>query len=47
MRLARELGYTLAELGERMTKEELELWCVLYEVEAQEQDEARRKAKRR
>jgi len=47
MRLARELGYTLAELAERMTKEELELWCVLYEVEAEEQEEARRKARRR
>lgn len=47
MRVARELGYTLSELGEKMTREELQLWCLLFEVEAKEQAEMRRNAKRR
>jgi|TARA_B100000035_G_scaffold290878_1_gene278335 hypothetical protein len=47
MRVARELGYTLSELTSKMSREELQLWCLLFEVEAQEQEEMRRKAKRR
>jgi hypothetical protein len=47
MRLARELGYTLGELSQRITIEELRLWAALYEVEGKEQEEAMRKAKRR
>jgi hypothetical protein len=47
MRLARELGYTLSELSQKMSREELQLWCLLYETEASEQAEMRRKAKRR
>ena len=47
MRVARELGYTLSELSSKMSCEELQLWCLLFEVEAQEQEEMRRKAKRR
>lgn len=47
MRLARELGYTLSELSTRLTREELQLWTVLFEVEAREREEAQRKAKRR
>jgi hypothetical protein len=47
MRLARELGYTLSELTVRLTREELQLWTVLYEVEAKEMEDARNKAKRR
>lgn len=47
MRLARDLGYTLAELSERMTYEELQLWTVVFEVEAMEQEEAMKKARRR
>lgn len=47
MRVARELGYTLSELSSKMSREELQLWCLLFEVEAQEQDEMRRKARRR
>jgi len=47
MRLARELGYTLSELTNRLTREELQLWVLLFEVEAKEQEEAMRKAKRR
>ncbi len=47
MRVARELGYTLSELSSKMSREELQLWCLLFEVEAQEQEEMRRKARRR
>jgi hypothetical protein len=47
MQLARDLGYTLMELSERMTPQELQLWDTLYEVEAQERQEASRKARRR
>ena len=47
MRVARELGYTLSELTSKMSREELQLWCLLFEVEAQEQEEMRRKAKPR
>jgi|TARA_R100000005_G_C4851381_1_gene117564 hypothetical protein len=47
MRVARELGYTLSELSNKMSREELQLWCLLYEVEVQEEEEMRRKAKRR
>jgi len=47
MRLSRELGYTLSELYERMTYEEMYLWGLLFEVEAEEREEAARKAKRK
>lgn len=47
MRIARDLGYTLSELTERISREELQLWSLLYEVEYREDQEARRKAKRR
>jgi len=47
MRLARELGYTLSELSQKMSREELQLWFLLYETEAAEEAEMRRKAKRR
>jgi hypothetical protein len=47
MRLARDLGYTLTELSQRITIEELRLWATLYEVEGKEQEEAMRKGKRR
>jgi hypothetical protein len=47
MRIARDLGYTLSELTAKMTFEEMQLWAIIYEVEAQEQEDAMRKAKRR
>jgi hypothetical protein len=47
MRLARDLGYTLFELSERMTFEELQLWGLMYQVEHQELEEANKKASRR
>ena len=47
LRLARELGYTLSELSQRITLEELQIWAALFEIETQEQDEASRKSRRR
>lgn len=47
MRIARDLGYTLSELTQRISREELQLWSVLYGVEYEEEEELRRKAKRR
>ena len=47
MRVARELGYTLSELSNKMSREELQLWCLLFEVEVQEEAEMHRRAKRR
>tara|TARA_R100001509_G_scaffold159678_1_gene126445 strand:+ start:1171 stop:1314 length:144 start_codon:yes stop_codon:yes gene_type:complete len=47
MRVARDLGYTLSELNERMSREEFQLWALLYEVEYKEEKEAMQKAKRR
>ena len=47
MRLARDLGYTLADLTQRITWEELQLWTLLYEVEYREKEEAAKKARRR
>jgi hypothetical protein len=34
MRLARDLGYTVLELSQRITIEELRLWAMLYESKA-------------
>lgn len=47
MRVARDLGYTLSELSQRMTHEEFQLWALVFQVEYEEEEEARRKAKRR
>jgi len=47
MRLARDLGYTLSELSERMTFEEVQLWGLVYQVEQQEIEQANQKASRR
>jgi hypothetical protein len=47
MRLARDLGYTLLELSERLTYEELQLWGLMYQVEYQEAEEPIQKASRR
>jgi len=47
MRIARELGYTLSELSTRMSRQELQLWALHFEVEYEEEQQARRKAKRR
>lgn len=47
MRIARDLGYTLSELTQRLTREEMQLWTLLYEVEYKEQEEAMKKSSRR
>lgn len=47
MRLARDLGYTLLELSDRLTYEELQLWGLMYQVEHEEAEEASKKAGRR
>lgn len=47
MRLARDLGYTLLELSDRLTYEELQLWGLMYQVEHEEAEEASKKASRR
>jgi|GEM_PF-2274570 len=47
MRIARDLGYTLLELQDRITLEEVQLWSAVYEMEAKEEEDAMRKARRR
>lgn len=47
MRIARDLGYTLSELFQKITLEEVQLWSAIYQVEMQEQEEALKKAKRK
>ena len=47
MRIARDLGYTLQELMQRMTYEEFALWGALYEAEYQEQEAVRAKGRHR
>lgn len=46
-RIARDLGYTLAELMQRMTAEELHIWGLIYQYEYQEQEKERKKTRRR
>ena len=46
MVVAEKLGYTLTELQERMTLEELWLWSVFYEIRSEEEKAAMEKAKR-
>lgn len=47
MRIARDLGYTLSELFQKITLEEVQLWSAVYQVEMEEQEEALKKAKRK
>jgi hypothetical protein len=47
MRISRDLGYTLSDLTQRITREEVQLWAALYEVEFQEEEESIKKARRR
>jgi len=46
-RLARDLGYTLLELSQRITEEELHIWSAIYVYEYEEQEKAMKKAQRR
>ena len=45
MVVAEKLGYTLTELEERMTPEELYLWAAFYQVRSDEEKKAMNKAK--
>lgn len=45
--VAEKLGYTLYELRDRMTPEELQLWVLFYDLKADEEKAAMDKAKRR
>lgn len=47
MRIARELGYTLSELTQKITLEEIDLWAALFQVEFEEQEDSMKKQKRR
>ena len=47
MIVAEKLGYTLAELQERITVEELELWSVFYDLRNEEEKRAMDSARRR
>lgn len=47
MRIARDLGYTLSDLTQKITPEEVQLWAALYEVESQEKEESIKKTRRR
>lgn len=47
MVVAEKLGYTLVELEERMTPQELWLWATFYELRQQEEKAAQEKAMRR
>ncbi len=46
MVVAEKLGYTLTELQERMTPEELHLWGLFYKVRSEEEKAAMNKASR-
>ena len=45
MIVAEKLGYTLTELQERITPEELTLWSAFYQLRQQEEQKAMNKAK--
>lgn len=46
MIVAEKLGYTLQELGDRITPEELMLWSAFYQIRQEEEEKAMRKARR-
>lgn len=46
MVVAEKLGYTLNELQEKMTPEELYLWSMFYDLRQEEERKAMDKAKR-
>jgi citrate synthase len=47
MVVAEKLGYTLQELMERITVEELQLWAVFYEIRNEQEKAAIEKSRRR
>ena len=46
MIVAEKLGYTLQELGDRITPAELMLWSAFYQIRQEAEEAAMRKAKR-
>ena len=47
MVVAEKLGYTLQELMERVTVEELQLWSAFYEIRHEQEQKSMEKARRR
>ena len=47
MVVAEKLGYTLQELMDRITLEELQLWAVFYELRSEQEKAAMEKSRRR
>jgi hypothetical protein len=47
MSVARELGYTLSDLVQKITIEELNLWSIYFEVYNEEQDAENNRARYR
>lgn len=47
LHIAKELGMTLGQLRREMTTEEVWLWITYFNLKAEEQDKAQRKALRR
>ena len=47
MVVAEKLGYTLQELMERITLEELQLWSAFYEIRQEQEQKSIEKARRR
>ena len=47
LHIAKELGMTLGQLRREMTTEEVWLWATYFNLQAEEQEKAQRKAMRR
>jgi hypothetical protein len=47
MGVAKELGYTLAELTDNMTWEELMMWSAFFAIQNEQHEAAMKKARRR
>jgi hypothetical protein len=45
--VAEKLGYTLSEIQERLTPQELAIWAAFYSLRHQEEEAAMEKAKKR
>ncbi len=47
MSVAKELGYSLSQLAENMTLEELMMWSAFFAIQHDEHEAAMKKARRR
>ena len=47
MGVAKELGYSLSQLAENMTLEELMMWSAFFAIQNEQHEEAMKKARRR